>query len=125
VSVVYTTKRYTFAFYFLYSYLKTKNKNNAQAKGEARVKLTTYAPSNPLNYSDTDSAVLPLPLSEKFTGNFIVQMSLVNKIEEGFFIGAKLYCYINNKKEVVIASAGIDPKLLNVNEFKNLLKEQI
>jgi hypothetical protein len=50
-------------------------------------------------------------------------MTLVNEIKEGFFIGPKLYCYVNNKNKnkVVIASAGIDPNLLKVNEFKNLL----
>jgi hypothetical protein len=52
-------------------------------------------------------------------------MSLVNEIKEGFFIGAKLYCYVNNKKEVITASAGIDPKLLKVDEFKNYLMEKI
>lgn len=89
----------------------------------ARISISHFKniPGNPLIYSDTDSAVLPLPLSEEFTGNLIGQMSLVNEIKEGFFIGAKLYCYVNNKNEVVIASAGIDPNLLKVNEFKNLL----
>jgi hypothetical protein len=41
-------------------------------------------------------------------------MSLVNEIKEGYFIGAKLYCYVNNKIELVIASAGIDSNLLKV-----------
>jgi hypothetical protein len=89
----------------------------------ARISISHFKniPGNPLIYSDTDSAVLPLPLSEEFTGNLIGQMSLVNEIKEGIFIGAKLYCYVNNKKEAVIASAGIDPNLLKVIDFKNLL----
>ena len=66
----------------------------------ARISISHFKniPGNPLIYSDTDSAVLPLSLSKEFTGNLIGQMSLVNKIKEGFFIGAKLYCYVNNKK---------------------------
>ena len=44
-------------------------------------------------------------------------MSLVNEIKEGYFIGAKLYCYVNDKNEVVIASAGIDPNFLKGIEF--------
>lgn len=88
----------------------------------ARISISQFKniPGNPLIYSDTDSAVLPLPLSDEFTGKLIGQMSLVNTIKEGFFIGAKLYCYVNIKNEVVIASAGIDPNLLKLDEFKKL-----
>jgi hypothetical protein len=92
----------------------------------ARISISQFKniPGNPLIYSDTDSAVLPLPLSAKYIGNLIGQMSLVNEIKEGFFIGAKLYCYVNNKNEVLKASAGIDPNLLTVNDFKNLFNGQ-
>lgn len=63
----------------------------------ARISISHFKniPGNPLIYSDTDSAVWPLPVSNEFTGNLIGQMSLVNKIKEGFFIGAKLYCYVS------------------------------
>jgi hypothetical protein len=92
----------------------------------ARISISQFKniPGNPLIYSDTDSAVLPLPLPGKFTGHLIGQMSLVNVIKEGYFIGAKLYCYVNDKNEVVIASAGIDPNLLTVTDFKNLFNGQ-
>lgn len=79
-------------------------------------KARAHLPGNPLIYSDTDSAVLPL--SEEFIGKSIGQMSLVNEIKEGFFIGANLYSYVNIKNEVTIASAGIDPKMLTLNDFK-------
>lgn len=90
--------------------------------GNARISISQFKniPGNPLIYSDTDSAVLPLPLSEEFIGKSIGQMSLVNEIKEGIFIGPKLYSYVNIKNEVTIASAGIDPKLLTVNDFNNL-----
>lgn len=88
----------------------------------ARISISYFKniPGNPLIYSDTDSAVLPLPLPDEFIGDSIGLMSLVNNIKEGFFIGAKLYCYVNVKNEAVIASAGIDPKLLKLDEFKKL-----
>jgi hypothetical protein len=76
----------------------------------ARISISHFKniPGNPLIYSDTDSAVLPLAISEEYIGKNIGQMSLVNTIKEGFFIGPKLYCYVNIKNDVVIASAGID-----------------
>lgn len=85
----------------------------------ARKLISVYKniPNNPMVYSDTDSVILPKPLSKDVVGKELGKMKLENIIKEGIFIGKKLYAYKNNRDEVIIASAGINNESLNWNNL--------
>lgn len=59
----------------------------------ARQLISVYKniPNNPMVYSDTDSVILPKPLSKDDVGKELGKIKLENIIKEGIFIGKKLY----------------------------------
>jgi hypothetical protein len=89
----------------------------------ARMIINDYKniPGNPCIMSDTDSAVLPYPLSNHLVGKDLGKMKLEQVIVEGIFIRKKLYCIINYNNQVIIKASGIDSSRLNYNLFLRLL----
>ena len=89
----------------------------------ARMIINEYKniPGNPCIMSDTDSAVLPKPLSSHLVGGELGQMKLEQEIAEGIFIRKKLYAIKNSKGQEIIKSSGINSSRLNYNLFLNLL----
>ena len=90
----------------------------------ARILINDYKniPGNPCIMSDTDSAVLPYPLSNHLVGKELGQMKLVHKVKRGVFIRKKLYAIIDDKNNEIIKSSGVDPNSLNYKLFVQLLK---
>jgi len=89
----------------------------------ARILINEYKniPDNPCIMSDTDSAVLPYPLSDHLVGGELGQMKLVCKIKHGIFIKKKFYCILDSDNKEIIKSSGIDSSRLSYESFKKLL----
>lgn len=71
--------------------------------------------------SDTDSAVLPYPLSEELVGPEIGQMKLEYKVKQGIFIRKNLYYILTQDNKIVIRASGVDSSKLNYKLFMELL----
>ena len=74
--------------------------------------------------SDTDSAILPKPLSKHLVGKGLGQMKLEHEITEGIFIRKKLYAIKNSNNQVIIKASGVDSSHLNYSLFETLLSGQ-
>jgi len=92
----------------------------------ARIIINDYKniPGNPCIMSDTDSAILPKPLSKHLVGKGLGQMKLEHEITEGIFIRKKLYAIKNSNNQVIIKASGVDSSHLNYSLFETLLSGQ-
>ncbi len=90
----------------------------------ARISINIFKnmPDNYCYYSDTDSCFLEHSLDDKYVGNGIGKMKIVNEISKGIFINKKLYAIKDNKSNVIIKASGADSKRLKWSDFEELNK---
>jgi hypothetical protein len=78
-----------------------------------KIKLHILNNNGNIFYTDTDSIVTDIKLSEEFVDSKeIGKLKLVHKIKEGYFISDKLYAYKNTEDKIIKLSKGVKSKLL-------------
>lgn len=89
----------------------------------ARILINEYKniSDNPCIMSDTDSVVLPYPLSEELVGKELGQLKLEYNVKKAIFIRKKLYYILTQDNQEVIKASGIDSSKLNYKLFLDLL----
>jgi len=86
----------------------------------AKIKLDILNKGGNIYYTDTDSIVTDIPLSDELVGPSLGQFKLEYKVKEAYFISAKTYCLVLNNKEVKIKAKGLNSSSLTLKDFENL-----
>ena len=72
-------------------------------------------------YTDTDSIVTDLKLSEDFVHpSELGKLKLEHEIEEGYFITDKTYAFINTKGKLVKKAKGVQSEFLTFDDYKKM-----
>jgi len=79
-------------------------------------------PNNPTYYTDTDSLFTKYSLDNKFIFSDLGNFSFKGIAKRAYTISPKAYCLIMEDDTVIIKFKGLDNKLLNKNQFKELLR---
>jgi hypothetical protein len=71
-----------------------------------KIKLDILSKGGSIFYSDTDSIVTDIPLSEDQVGSEIGKFKLEHKIVEGYFISNKTYSFKNQNNKIISVNKG-------------------
>jgi hypothetical protein len=84
------------------------------------IKLDILNKGGSIYYTDTDSIVTDIALSEDLIGNDLGQFKLEHEIVEGYFISGKTYCIMTRNGSTIIKTKGLNSNSLTVEDFKKM-----
>lgn len=85
-----------------------------------KIKLGILNKGGSIYYTDTDSIVTNIKLSNSIIGLDIGKFKLEHEIKEAYFISNKTYCFTTNKGEFIKKCKGLSNKALVLNDYINL-----
>lgn len=86
----------------------------------SKTKLDILNRKGLLYYSDTDSIVTNIPLSDKMVGNGLGQYKLEHVVNRAYIISSKTYCLILEDGTLLVKAKGVNNHKLNEQDFITL-----
>jgi len=96
----------------------------------SKIKLDILSKGGSIYYTDTDSIVTDIPLSDNLVGKNLGQFKLEHKVKEGYFISSKTYCLVIYDGigvgfimiSIIIKAKGLNSSSITLEDFKNMYK---
>lgn len=89
-----------------------------------KLKLEILRLGGNIYYSDTDSIVTDIKLSDNLISKELGKLKLEHEIDKGIFISGKIYCFYNKNGEFVSKAKGVDSKSLSFQDYLRLLHDE-
>jgi len=86
----------------------------------SKIKLDILRNNGEIYYTDTDSIVTNVPLSDDLVGDKLGQFKLEHKVKEAYFISSKTYCLILDDNSCKIKVKGAYKTSLTIIDFMSM-----
>ena len=84
------------------------------------VKLDILSKNGNMFYTDTDSLVVDIPLSDNLIGSDLGKFKLECRVKLGYFISSKTYALQLQDDTIIIKAKGVTKNCLTLDDFKSM-----